>query len=180
MSPGVFALIVGALVVLIFVAMWRAWQARATRDAAVFSANDAPKGEMLAVFDRLHYVSTTPVDEPLVRVAAAGLRYRGPASITVFSDGITLDIAGEAPVHFSASQLRGSDAAGRRVGKAVEAGGLALLRWQSLDKTGRELESSFRFELREDQQHFAELIDQISASPVLRDARLASSQEGEK
>jgi len=40
-------------------------------------------GELIAEFSRVLYVSTTPVGEPLSRVAAPGLRYRGQAEIAV-------------------------------------------------------------------------------------------------
>ncbi len=159
MSRTVFVLVVVAVVAIIFLGMWLGWRARARRDAEVKGVQAAPVGEILAVFPRVFYVSTTPVGEPLVRVAAPGLRYRGNAAITVREDGVSLEIDGEDPVHFPASSLRGSGSAGRRVGKAVESGGLALMRW---DSDNRQLESSFRFDQRTDQRRFSEVIDHLS------------------
>ena len=168
MSRPVFAILIVAIIAIAFIAMWLGWRARARRDSSVLTAATAPIGALVAEFARALYVSTTPVGEPLVRVAAPGLRYRGQAEIAVREGGVTVSIAGEDPVHFEASQLRGSGAAGRRVGKAVEHDGLALMRW---DADGRELESSFRFDSRAEQHRFADAIDQISSSP-------STSQEG--
>jgi hypothetical protein len=167
-----FTLIWIAILLLALAAMWWGWRARARRDAGVLGAAVAPVGEALARFggDRssgthggLMYVSTTPVGEPLTRVAAPGLRYRGAAEIVVQQDGVTIEVVGERPVHLDAAQVRGSGSASRRVGKAVEAGGLALLRWQDED---RELESSFRFADRAEQQRFAVAIDRIAAHRI--------------
>lgn len=161
MNRIVFAVIVIAVVVIILVAMWIGWRARARRDATVATAAQPPSGKLIAEFLRVMYVSTTPVSEPLTRVAAQGLRYRGRADVTVFEDGVTVEVDGEVPVHFDAKQLAGSASAARRVGKAVEHGGLALMLWRADD---RELESSFRFDSRAEQQRFADALEQISQS----------------
>lgn len=178
MSRPIFAVIVVAIIALAFLAMWLGWRARARRDAAVRSSQRPPSGALLAEFARVLYVSTTPIGEPLSRVAAPGLRYRGQARIAVFEGGVTVEIVGEDPLHFAASQLRGSGSAGRRVGKAVESGGLALMRWNAED--GRALESSFRFENGEEQRRFTGLLDQISLVSAPTDAAIAPSQEDEK
>ena len=163
MSRTLFAVIVAAVVIIAFLAMWLGWRARARRDAGVLASAIAPVGELIAEFSRVLYVSTTPVGEPLTRVAAPGLRYRGQAEIAVRRDGVTITVAGEDPTHLDSSQLRGSDSAGRRVGKAVERDGLGLLRWVSTADQ-RELESSFRFESKAEQHRFAEAIEAATPS----------------
>ena len=172
MSRTLFALIAIAIVVVILLVMWLGWRARSRRDAGVRGSTVAPTGALIAEFSRVLYVSTTPVGEPLVRVAAPGLRYRGQAEIRVYEDGVTVEVVGEEPTHFDASQLRGSAAASRRVGKAVEHDGLGLMLWiaapDPLRSDGpddpRILESSFRFESKAEQNRFAEAITQISHS----------------
>ncbi len=173
MSREVFTLICAAVAALALAGMWWGWRRRARRDAGVLGAAAAPVGEVLGRFTEVQYVSTTPAGEPLVRVAAPGLRYRGPAELTVRSDGVTVEVAGERAVHLGAAQIDGSGCAGRRAGKAVEADGLALLRWHtaSADVT-RELESSFRFRAEDDQRRFAATIDSLVHT------QLAQSQEG--
>lgn len=169
MNRPLFAIIVIAIVAVILLAMWLGWRARTRRDASVLSASEAPEGALLASFERVFYVSTTPVGEPLSRVAVRGLRYRGRADVSVYEDGVTVEVDGEDAVCISAAQLRGSGIAARRVGKAVEQGGLALMLWAPLQElaTGPEiavLESSFRFDHGDDQARFTALIDQISTA----------------
>lgn len=159
MSRPVFALIWVIVVAIIFFGMWWGWRARARRDADVLGAPVAPHGALIAEFPQTYYVSTTPVGEPLVRVAAPGLRYRGYAEVAVRADGVTVEVRGEHPVHIAADQLLGSGSAARRAGKAVEAGGLALLRWSA---AGRDLESSFRFEDRAEHRRFTDAIDRVT------------------
>lgn len=167
MSRPVFALIWAAVILLIFIGMWWGWRRRTRRDAGVVGAAAAPVGAVVAEFPRVMYVSTTPVDDPLARVAAPGLRYRGFAEVTVREDGMTVEVRGEQPVHLAAGQLRGSGLGARRVGKAVERDGLALVRWGS---DGRDLESGFRFDSGDEQRRFTDAIDRIS-TPQTDDAQ---------
>lgn len=180
----VFTLIWIAIVVLALAAMWWGWRARARRDAAVLGSAVELSGEVLAQFDRVQYVSTTPVGEPLTRVAAPGLRYRGPAEITVRLDGVTIAVAGERPVHLDVARVTGAGSASRRVGKAVESGGLALLHWRDgTQPDARELESSFRFAERDDQLQFSEAVERLTAgapSPDHLSTSPRTSQEDAK
>lgn len=163
MNRTTFTVLMIAIVAIALSAMWIAWRARARRDAGVLGAASEPHGELLGRFDA-QYVSTTPAGEPMVRVAAPGLRYRGPAEVAVRRDGVTLAVRGERPVQLSAARITGGGSAGRRAGKAVEAGGLALLRWRDESDPPRELESSFRFSESDDQRRFISAIDEIAAS----------------
>lgn len=160
----VFTLIWVAILVLALAAMWWGWRARTRRDAGVLGATEAPVGEVLAEFGGsrggVQYVSTNPVGEPLTRIAAPGLRYRGPVEIVVHSDGVTVEVTGEHAVYLPATRIGAGGSASRRVGKAVEPGGLALLRWR--DGT-RDLESSFRFADRAEHERFIRSVDQISS-----------------
>lgn len=175
MTRPLFAAIVVAIVLIVFLGMWIGWRARARRDATIVLSQAAPVGAVVAEFGKVLYVSTTPAGEPLTRVAVPGLRYRGPAEIAVHEDGVTVQVFGEDEVHFSATRLRGSGSAGRRVGKAVEHDGLALMRWEPLISAAsvtpateatasqsRVLELSFRFESKDEQKRFSEAIDKIS------------------
>jgi len=166
----IFTIVVIAIVVLILLGMWSGWRRRSRNDAAIVDSAPSLNGAVIATFGGraetaggLQYVSTTPVGGPLTRVAAPGLRYRGPAEITVRTDGVTVQVAGEDPVHVPAEQVSGSAAAGRRVGKAVESGGLALLRWQATSGGDAQiLESGFRFSERDEQERFAAAIAEIA------------------
>ncbi|NLA65315.1 MAG: hypothetical protein GX862_05200 [Leucobacter sp.] len=189
MSRPVFALVVIAVIAVALLAMWLGWRARSRRDATIRTSEQAPTGALIAEFTRVLYVSTTPTGEPLVRVAVRGLRYRGPADVWVYSDGVTLQVDGEDPVHLAAAQVQGSGAAARRVGKAVEHQGLSLLIWHPVDAAtnsgqGSALESSFRLQDKAEQHRFTQAIEELRAAAPDRSGAQAytnaASQEDEK
>lgn len=143
--------------------MLMAWRARKRRDAGLAQPELDLGGDILATFERASYVSTTPVGQPLERVAIPGLSFKGWADITVRRDGVEIAVTGERPVTIAASQVHGTEFAGGRIGKVVERDGLALLTWQSSGATPRELESSFRFGTPVDQRRFADAVAQIGS-----------------
>lgn len=147
--------------------MWTAWQARKKRDAGVFSTSAPLSGETVASFPRVSYVSTTPVGQPLDRVALPGLSFKGWAEVEVLRDGVAIEVTGERRVEIPAPQIRGTGAASGRIGKVVEQGGLALLIWATEGETPRELESSFRFTTPAEQRRFTEAVEQIMAASSL-------------
>lgn len=169
MSRTAFAILMASIVVLILGGMWIAWRARSRRDAAVAGSGSALTGDIIAVFPRASYVSTTPIGSPFERVAIPGLRYKGFAEVTVRRDGVSIAVPGEPAVHLSAAQVSGTSTAGGRIGKIVERDGLSLLQWRSnLDDTeqpdggaSRDLESSFRFTNPTEQRAFADAIATI-------------------
>lgn len=164
------------LAVLILAGMWWGWRSRSRRDAGILDASPARSlcGEVVAQFPRVGYVSTTPADNPLERVALPGLRYKGWAEVAVYRDGVEITVVGEAPVQLDVAQIRGVGAASGRVGKAVERDGLALLRWlpapASSARPGerpepsaeRLLESAFRFADAEQQSRFGRAVEEIT------------------
>ncbi|MBO1902854.1 hypothetical protein J4H92_12955 [Leucobacter weissii] len=174
MSREMFAIVWTLVVLAIFAAMWWGWRSRKRRDAGIAGAATAPGGEILAEFPGVLYVSTTPEEDPLARVAVPGLSYRGRADVTVRAEGVTVEVVGERPVHLASAQILGSGRAAGRVGKAVEKDGLALLRWSpqqdaadSADDSGtdaRRLESSFRFIDPSEQRRFCSAVDQVAGA----------------
>lgn len=130
--------------------MWSAWRRRAKRDSAITPASDTLVGDLIEQFDRVFYVATTPPEQPLERLAIAGLTYRGYSSVSVLSDGVSIQVTGESAVTIPADHLEGASAAQLRIDKVVERDGLSVLSWRVQDRT---LESSFRF--ADAQQHTA-------------------------
>lgn len=163
MSRTGFAILMASIVVVVLGGMWIAWRARSRRDSHLAGALTIPTGEIIAVFPRASYVSTTPVGSPFERVAIPGLRYKGFAEVTVRRDGVSIAVTGEPAVHLTSTQLHGTSTAGGRIGKVVERDGLSLLQWQSnsVDDEPRELESSFRFTNAPEQHSFANAIATI-------------------
>ncbi|MFV0433528.1 MAG: hypothetical protein ACK5LO_06095 [Leucobacter sp.] len=166
MSRPLFVLIAVLICAGAFSAMWYGWRARSRRDAVLAETTGGVlRGAVIASFSHIAYVATTPVASPFERVAIPGLSFKGFADLTVHSDGVSIAVTGEQPVHITAAQLRGTDAASSRVGKAVEGGGLALLRWipaaAGTAEEQRELESSFRFTEFAEQRRFTDAVNTV-------------------
>ncbi|GAA1319434.1 hypothetical protein ACFSWE_06105 [Leucobacter albus] len=141
-----------------------AWRARKRRDAGLALPDANLAGDVLAAFTHVGYVSTTPIGSPLERVAIPGLTFKGWADVTVRRDGVEIAVQGERPVEIPAAQLRGTDAAGRRIGKVVERDGLALLQWESVAAGSRDLESSFRFATPAEHRRFVDVASRVATS----------------
>jgi len=169
MSRTEFLIVMVAFAALVLAAMWIGWRRRSRRDRGIAPAAPAPVGGLIAVFERASYVSTTAAGAPMERLAIPGLRFKGFARIDVHLDGVSIAVTGEDPVHIPADRVLGTGAAGRRVGKAVEREGLALLRWRASETDPRELESSFRFANPAEQLRFAEAIAEIRPSASTTD-----------
>lgn len=172
MSRTGFAFLMVGIAVAILALMWLGWRSRAKRDSGIELTARGLSGAVLAEFTGVQYVSTTLLGHALERVSIPGLRYKGLAALTVRVDGVEIAVTGESPVSISASALLGTSRASGRVGKAVEAGGIAVLEWQSVD--GRDLESGFRFAAPREQYEFeaavARLTNQTNASADSADA----------
>lgn len=160
MNRLTFLLLWIAIAATIFTFMVIAWRARKRRDAHLKPEAFAPSGEPIASFGHVGYVSTTPVGEPLVRVAVPGLSYKGWADVAVHSDGVAIAVTGEPRVGISASHVLGTNTASGRIGKVVERDGLALLQWETIDHTN--LESSFRFSSPTEQLRFSAAIAEMT------------------
>lgn len=139
-----------------------AWRARKRRDAGLALPAVDLGGDIIGAFTHVGYVSTTPIGSPLERVAIPGLTFKGWADVTVRRDGVKISVQGERPVEIPAAQLRGTDAASGRIGKAVERDGLALLQWESEAAGKRELESSFRFSTPAEHLRFIEAAEAVA------------------
>lgn len=124
----------GAVVAIAIIAtavalMIRSWRARASRDSAYsgYMVPPVPAPALLEV-DGL-YIATTPVAQPLERLAVAGLAFRGAARIEVSTLGVVLRIAGEQPTFVPADRIRGIGTATFVIDRAVERDGLLALTW---------------------------------------------------
>ena len=163
MTRGTFAIVMIAIAAIILLGMWLGWRARARRHDGFAEHGAALVGAVLASFPRVSYVSTTPLGAPLERLSIPGLRYKGFAELTIRTDGASIAVTGEQPVHLPSDRVLGSGIASRRVGKAVERDGLALLRWRASD--GSEVESSFRFSEPSEQAAFEDALAQLPQTP---------------
>ncbi len=106
------------------------WRRRLRRqgDVGPLPTPPAEIGDMALVED-LFYVATTRAEQPLERIAAHGLTFRGRAIVTVAASGVLLEIAGSAPLFVTAGAITGAGRATWTVDRVVEKDGLVFLRW---------------------------------------------------
>jgi len=124
------AAIVLSILALLLVLMVLGWRARSRRQLHLTAPGgvSADAGAPRARFDGF-YVATTIADDPLNRVVADRLGFRGRVQATVFDTGIELAIAGRDPLFIGADGIRGIDTATWAIDRVVEPDGLARIRW---------------------------------------------------
>ncbi|UFS60293.1 PH-like domain-containing protein [Subtercola endophyticus] len=124
------ALIVLAILVVIYLGMAWAWRARKRRQAAFEVKTETPvdAGELLLEVPML-YVATTPANKPLERLALPGLAFRGRGTFIVWRRGITISVNGEPDVFVPLEQIRSIGTSTYAIDRVVESGGLTRLDW---------------------------------------------------
>lgn len=130
MDRALPTLLIVALVVAAAALMLVGWRARRRRQAAVIAPLPVPAelGASTVVVDGW-YVATTPVDEPLERIAVHGLGFRARATVSVHPQGIVLDRRGSDAVHLPATDLRTAGRATWAIDRVVEPAGLIVIGW---------------------------------------------------
>ncbi|MEF2979167.1 PH-like domain-containing protein [Subtercola sp. YIM 133946] len=126
------ALIVLAILVLIYLGMAAGWRARKRRQSAftVESTTPTDAGELLLEVPML-YVATTPANKPLERLALPGLAFRGRGTFLVWQRGVTISINGEPDVYVPVSRIRSIGTSTYAIDRVVESGGLTRLDWST-------------------------------------------------
>jgi hypothetical protein len=124
------AIVIVAVVALVFTLMALSWRARRRRQAAIGEPAAPPADFGDPTFtDDLLYVATTRADAPLDRVTIAGLGFRARAVVTTAPSGIVLDLAGRGPVFIPKAAIRGVGRATWTIDRVVDADGLIFVRW---------------------------------------------------
>jgi hypothetical protein len=167
--PATIVVVFTALVLWLMTASWRR---RVRRDAALVPSHSAPAelGEELAAVD-VFYVATTAHGVPLERLAIKGLGFRGRASVTVATAGVTLRITGEADVFIPAGAIVEVAPSTWTIDRVVEKDGLVLLAWSlgsgasADDGTETTVDSYLRVIAPEDRARLIDAIHQISPAP---------------
>ncbi|MDQ0575517.1 PH-like domain-containing protein [Agromyces albus] len=176
---------IGAIVCLVIVAvavwlMYRSWRRRTVRDESL-SAYPVPASHAEPLFEtEVLYVATTPVGEPLERLAVHGLAYRGSARIEVLREGIILRIAGESTSFIPADRLSGAEMASYAIDRGVEPEGLIAVTWIASERdttvASPRVDSYLRARYPGDPARIIQAINDIAAAPV---ARPKQKQESE-
>ncbi len=141
------ALIIVAIIVVVFALMALGWRSRRRRQSGVAGLAPVPAalGATLLTEDLL-YVATTPAEHPLERIAVQGLGFRARAVLTVTETGILLELAGQQPGFLATASLVGVGRASWTIDRVLSKDGLVFVRWTQVDASGRELtlDSNFR------------------------------------
>lgn len=126
------ALLVIGFTVVLLVLMYVGFRRRQKRQGDIPRPLAVPTdpGARLIELDDLLYVASTRRDQPLERIAVAGLGFRGRASIVVFDRGIALGIAGEPDAFIPAADIEAIEHATWTIDRVVERDGLVRLAWR--------------------------------------------------
>jgi hypothetical protein len=140
---GLILLAVAAL----FVAMVRTWRTRVRKQTDAVPPVGVPTDLPPAAGSWDGFtVATTRADQPLERITAGGLGFRGRGGVTVHQTGVVLHLAGETDRWIAADLVRGADRATAAIDRVVEPGGLVRLRWTATGAAGAtDLDTYFRF-----------------------------------
>ncbi|RFA21303.1 PH-like domain-containing protein [Subtercola boreus] len=124
------ALIVLAVLVVVYLGMVLGWRARRKRQSGFAAAAVTPvdAGQLLLETPML-YVATTPADKPLERLALPGLAFRGRGTFIVWEKGVTLSIDGERDIFVPFDNIRSIGTSTFTIDRVVESGGLVRLDW---------------------------------------------------
>lgn len=139
--------LVVALLLILLALMFFGWRRRQRSQAGIPRPHTLPDDlEAASLSLSGFYVATTVAGEPLNRIAVAGLGYRARASVAVHARGLALAIPGQAPIFIPATDIRSVQKATWTIDRAVEQGGLILVRWALGNGTDQlEVDSYLRF-----------------------------------
>ncbi|MDY7544041.1 MULTISPECIES: hypothetical protein [unclassified Cryobacterium] len=150
MDSTIPAILIGLVLVAVLALMLRSWRARTRRDVALTAGYPLPGADepaaVLATAEAF-YVATTREGRQLERLNIRGLGFRARALITVTTAGVLLDLVGENPVFIPTEAVTALEDATWTIDRAVETGGLLLLRWRlqpHADAAGQVVDSYFR------------------------------------
>lgn len=136
MDRSVLMAIVVVFMLFLLGLMFWAWRGRKRRQASVAQPQTPPadRGDLLGTFAG-KYVATTAQGAPLERIAVHGLGFRGFATVSVFGEGILVQIAGTPEFWIPAAGLTDIRRATWTIDRVVEQDGLQLLEWKLGEQT---------------------------------------------
>jgi hypothetical protein len=135
--------LLGAVILLavaaLFVAMARTWRTRTRKQAEAVPPVRVPADLAPAVGSWDGFtVATTRADQPLERITAGGLGFRGRGGV--------MRLAGTDDRWIARDAVRGADRSTWAIDRVVEPGGLVRLRWTATGAAGAtDLDTYFRF-----------------------------------
>ncbi|MFB9309642.1 hypothetical protein BJY17_000899 [Agromyces hippuratus] len=171
MDKVIGTLVAVAVVALVGWLMYRSWKRRTVRDESL-SSYPVPAEHAAPVVDaEVLYVATTPLGEPLERLAVHGLAFRGSGHLEVLPEGLILRIAGESLTFVPADRLVGAQLASYAIDRGVEPEGLVALTWiaqehGTVERTEPRVDSYVRARYPGDQARIIQAVNDIAAAPA--------------
>ena len=129
--------------------LWLGWRAKGRAQAhlpAPLPVDEAAFGVPEAAWDDVHYVATTPCEAPLERLVGHGLGFRGRCRLELGRPGLTVALRGREPFLIPISAISSIERGTATIDRAVERGGLTVVRWNLAVHEGRHelVDTSFR------------------------------------
>ncbi len=134
------AIIVVAIILVLFGLMWLSWWGRKKAQSGIPALEPVPAelGAQLGTFEGL-YLATTPGGDPLNRIAVRGLGFRARTTLEVSEAGFVFIGDRFIPANAVSDVRRAS----WTIDRGVEPGGLSVVEWRLGDL---ELDSYFRLD----------------------------------
>lgn len=165
MDRSVLMALVLAFLLILFALMFFGWRRRQRSQAGVPRPHTLPDGlEAATLTVTGFYVASTVAGEPLNRIAVAGLGYRARASVAVHARGLALAIPGQVPIFIPATDIRSVQKATWTIDRAVEQGGLILVRWALGSEGADQLDVDTYLRFGDDSEAVFESVQQLHAS----------------
>lgn len=132
---GAVAVMIGAAVLIVVLATV-AWWRRTRRDAGLRApVDELPETATVVGEFATLYVATTAHDQPLERLAIAGLGFRSRADVTVTDAGVAVDLTGKPRIVLPVERITDVAQATVAIDRVVEKDGLVRLSWRLDDDT---------------------------------------------
>ena len=169
MRPALSVLVMLALVLLIYLGMWRGWRARGQRQADVPALHPVPSGAgtVLRSADGRYYATTT-AGNWMDRVVVHDLGVRSPCTLRLTPDG--LEVLREPHSFFVArADLLGARRDRGTAGKVVPPYGVLVLSWRhpgvaaGPDADQHLFDSGFRLQHAEEHDAWVDAITTLTA-----------------
>lgn len=167
MDKFVGAVIVISLIAVALSLMFFSWQRRRRRDVSLATASNGGTRETRLLAVNCFYVSTTPRNEPLERLAIPGLAFRARATVGLSRAGVTIEPRGEVETFIPVAQLRGVRAADATIDRSAGRGSLTALDWTAAN--GVEISSFLRIPNSLDRSLFIETASTLLAPSTLKE-----------
>lgn len=171
MDKWIGGIIAIAIVAVIAWLMYRSWRRRSVRDESLSSYPLPASPGAPALEAEVLYVATTPVGNPLERLAVQGLAFRGAAHVEVVAGGVILRVAGESTTFIPADRLVGASTASYAIDRGVEPDGLVALTWSARAADDTEpaprVDSYLRARYTGDAARIILAVNDIAAAPAV-------------